>query len=845
MPTTVATQAAPVALESVLCTDELNRRLSRPPDYESENRALVALAKALADSPRTVLQTLADTILEALDSDSAGISLMSEDGERFYWPAIAGAWKAHIGGGTPRNFGPCGDVLDRDAPLMFSRFQRRYTYFEPVAPQMEEAILIPFHVAGKAVGTIWAVAHNDQRKFDAEDLRKLKSLGRFASAAYQVVQSLNVLEGEGELLRESERRFREMIDALPTAIYTTDAAGRLTHFNPACVAFSGRIPELGSDHWCVTWKLYYPDGTPMPHDECPMAIALKEGRIIRGSEAIAERPDGSRVWFEPYPTPLRDGTGKIVGGINMLLDITERKRAEKTSRASEDRFRALFELGPVAVYSCDQAGVIQEFNRRAAELWGRDPAPGDTEERFCGSFKLFRPDGSFMPHEKCPMAEVVAGKVTAVHDGEVVIERPDGSRVTVVVNIRPLKNEHGAVIGAINCFYDITERKQAEQRLREAKQEAEAANSAKDRFLAVLSHELRTPLTPVVMAVAAMEMNAELPTAVRDDVRMIRRNVELEVKLIDDLLDISRITSGKLRLVFDRLDINELVRQVCTTCRSNIREKGIQLHCDLDEAASEVVGDPARLQQVFWNLLNNAAKFTPEGGHIYIATGNTDGGGAVSVTVRDTGKGIPPEILPRIFDAFEQGEERITRQFGGMGLGLAICKLLLEHHRGTIRAHSQGENKGATFVVELPALSPEQAQRIPPKSPVAGNASAGALRVMVVDDHADTARVLGNLLTASGYVVETATTAAAALSLAAQHRFDLIISDLGLPDMTGYELMKQIKDRYRTKGIALSGYGMEEDIRRSSQAGFNDHLVKPLSFSQLEQSIRRVAANGE
>src|SRR5258706_8382278 len=270
--------AAP--LESVLCTEELHRRPKRPADYQSENRALVALAQALADSPRTILQTLADTILEVLKAGSAGISLVTDDGTRFHWPAIAGMWKPHIGGGTPRDFGPCGDVLDRDIPLMFCHVERRYTYFQPVTPLMEECLLVPFYIKGKAVGTIWAVAHSQHRKFDAEDLRLLESLGRFASAAYQAVQSLKMLKQEGNALRDSERHFREMIDALPAAIYTPDAQGRLTHFNPACVAFSGRTPELGTDHWCVTWKLYYPDGTPMPHDQCPMAIALKERRII-------------------------------------------------------------------------------------------------------------------------------------------------------------------------------------------------------------------------------------------------------------------------------------------------------------------------------------------------------------------------------------------------------------------------------------------------------------------------------------------------------------------------------------------------------------------------------------
>ena len=556
-------------------------------------------------------------------------------------------------------------------------------------------------------------------------------------------------------------------------------------------------------------------------------------------------------------------------------DITERKAAENALRESELRYRTLFELGPVAVYSCNASGVIQHFNRRAAELWGRAPAHGVTDERFCGSFKMFRPDGTFMPHEQCPMADVLSGKIPEVRDGEVHIERPDSSRVVVIVTIRPMKNERGEITGAINCFYDITARKQAEEELREAKQSAENANRAKDTFLAVLSHELRTPLTPVLMAVAAMEFNPELPPALREDVKMIRRNVEMEAKLIDDLLDLSRITTGKLRLTFDILGINDLLRQACDTCRPLIHEKGIHLHCDLVESAGEVVGDPGRLQQVFWNLLNNAAKFTPEGGHIYVSAehvgsvvsgplsavrgqspehSTTDNGqrttdqSMVRVTVRDTGIGIAPEILPRIFDAFEQGEVRITRQFGGMGLGLAICKALVEQHRGSISANTAGRDRGSTFVVELPALTREQAAANAPGSARPGtDPGAQRLRLMVVEDHADTAKVLGKLLRTSGHTVATATTATAALALAAAETFDIVISDLGLPDMTGYELMKRIKEKYGTKGIAMSGYGMEEDMRKSEHAGFSDHLVKPVTLAQLQSSIRRVAAkrNGD
>jgi CheY-like chemotaxis protein len=287
-----------------------------------------------------------------------------------------------------------------------------------------------------------------------------------------------------------------------------------------------------------------------------------------------------------------------------------------------------------------------------------------------------------------------------------------------------------------------------------------------------LDHELRTPLTPVLMTLAALESRFDLPPDVRDEVTMIKRNVELESKLIDDLLDLSRITSGKLHLTFDLLDVNDLLRHVCQTCRPSIQERGIHLHCDLAKNARDVVGDPGRLQQVFWNLLNNAAKFTPEGGDIYVTTENVhDDGrdGQVRVTVRDSGKGIAPEILPRIFDAFEQGEISITRQFGGLGLGLAISKRLVEQHRGTIRAESAGPDQGAAFIVELPALSRRQAAvHAPAQLPTGGNGRAVPLRLMVVEDHVDTAAALRRLLAASGHTVEMANTAAAALALAAQ-----------------------------------------------------------------------------
>jgi PAS domain S-box-containing protein len=296
---------------------------------------LVALAREMAASPKSILQKLAETALALCGAQSAGISLLDDTRKNFYWPAVAGQWACYLGAGTPRDFGPCGTALDRNVPLVFSHPERVFTYLAEVKPYLDEGLLVPFHVDGEAVGTIWIVMHDKTRGFDAEDMRVVRGLADFAGAAYQSFLA-------STKVRDSERHLREVINALPAAIYTTDAEGRVTMFNDAAATFAGRAPQLGTDTWCVTWKLFWPDGTPMSHDQCPMAMALKEGRPIRGMEGIAERPDGTRIRFIPYPTPLYDSAGAMVGAVNMAVDISDRKRAEETVARHRDEQAALY-----------------------------------------------------------------------------------------------------------------------------------------------------------------------------------------------------------------------------------------------------------------------------------------------------------------------------------------------------------------------------------------------------------------------------------------------------------------------------------------------------------------------
>jgi CheY-like chemotaxis protein len=338
-----------------------------------------------------------------------------------------------------------------------------------------------------------------------------------------------------------------------------------------------------------------------------------------------------------------------------------------------------------------------------------------------------------------------------------------------------------------------------------------------------------------------MEADPDIPAAVHEEMVMIRRNIELETRLIDDLLDLSRIVNGKLTLHIRPVDLNEKVKHVAQMCREQILEKAIRLHVSLDPRLGSFSGDSSRLQQVLWNVLKNAAKFTPERGEIFVTTALTPEG-AAEIVVRDTGIGLAPDALPAIFDAFQQGGPEVTRQFGGLGLGLAISKVLVEMHGGSIRAESPGLGRGATFVITFPHAREAGEDRPSERQGNATGGMAGA-RLLVVEDHPDTARILGRLLRARGYTVRIAGTVSEAIDALAEP-VDMIVSDVGLPDGTGYELMRRAREIRPISGIAMSGFGMEEDIARSREAGFAEHLVKPVDAVQIDEAIRRLLKGG-
>jgi signal transduction histidine kinase len=440
-----------------------------------------------------------------------------------------------------------------------------------------------------------------------------------------------------------------------------------------------------------------------------------------------------------------------------------------------------------------------------------------------------------MAQERCPHTPfiVVSGAM-----GEVAAVDILKAGATDYVLKDRLERLGGAINRSIREAQDRLARQLAEDALREAKDQAEAANRAKDRFLAVLSHELRTPLSPVLLLLSAMYEDPELPSRLRDDVLTVLRNVQLETTLIDDLLDLSRVSAGKLRLELGSADVHALLEHVCGSSAAEFRDKRIALELDLRATVTRVEADSARLQQVIWNLLRNALKFTPTGGRVTVSTENPSPH-QLRIHICDTGVGIDPEVLPRIFEAFEQGDPTVTQRFGGLGLGLAISKAVVDLHHGTIRADSAGPGRGACFTVELPTQLITHSPAHPKPSMNHEHAGKPRIRVLLVEDHADTARALSRLLSISGYSVGTACSVEAALKLAAAETFDVMVSDIGLPDATGFELMRLVREQFGLKGIALTGFGQDDDLTRSREAGFADHVVKPVDIARLDAAIRK------
>ncbi|QIF00213.1 PAS domain-containing protein [Roseimicrobium sp. ORNL1] len=692
------------------------------------------------------------------------------------------------------------------------------------ATQIQAVICVPLHKAGRFVAAM-AVHMATPRVWSPDEVELLRAV---AARCWESIERARLERG----LRESEGRFRAFVTASSDVVYRMNADWTVMQ-QLAGRDFIENTPEP-EHNWME--KYIHPADRRMVEAAVETAIRTKgefqlEHRVFR--------VDGSLGWTFSRAIPLLDSEGRITEWFGTASDVTENRHAEEALRESEARYRSLFE-------SIDEGFCVIEM------LYDDQQRPVDY--RFIEVNPAFEKQAGMQDVVGKRMLEFVSSiEEHWLENYDRVVKTGQSNRFAAeykgldrwfdvyAFRIGDTGDTRLAVL-----FNDITERKMAEDVLRASEERARAASAAKDAFLAQLSHELRTPLTPVLMTAATLRDDPSINDHGREAFAMIERFINLEARLIDDLLDITRVTQGKLALRFEVCDIHHILTQAIEIIRDGAREKGITLQADLKARRTAFLGDAARLQQVFWNILQNAVKYSSGGTVVHITTRDTSASHAdaaprgIVIEVSDTGMGFDPAEGEKLFQPFHQAD---AAKGAGLGLGLAIARAIVEQHSGSIVGTSEGEGCGAKFVVELPTIAPPTGKpRSEPKDQIIHRSlPTRSLRLLLVEDHEATLQVLSRFLTHAGHVVTVARSIREGREIAGQQAFDFVVSDLGLPDGVGTELMKELRDTHGLTGVALSGYGMEEDVRRSRAAGFAAHLVKPVKFEELQSALRALA----
>jgi PAS domain S-box-containing protein len=615
------------------------------------------------------------------------------------------------------------------------------------------------------------------------------------------------------------------IDVAPVPAYSCDAEGRITGFNERAAALWGRRPALNdiAERFSGAEILLTPDGARLAHEHSPTALAIANARAYEDCETVIVRPDGSRRTALCYATPTFADSSAPTGAITVLIDVTDReerqRQAQHALRESEANFRGFFDSAAVGAVQVNAAGRIVRVNDRYCEITGYS-----REELLQMSpFDLGHPDDREADTRRVLQAVT---HPTGSYHAEKRYVRKDGTTHWVHVAANILRDEMQRPVQTAAVVLDIAERKRAEEALQHA-------DRMKDEFLATLAHELRNPLAPLTSA--AELMHAAGPHDNEWCRRVIDRQVRHLTRLIDDLLDVSRITRDKLELRKERIELRDVINDALEASLPMLERCEQTLSTSLPIEPVYLDGDLVRLTQVFTNLLTNAAKFTVEPGAVRV-TARRDSND-VWISVEDSGVGIASEDLPRIFDKFYQSATRSERSVGGLGIGLSLVHRLVELHGGDVEARSSGPGEGSEFIVRLP-LAKNESPRL--QHADLELAAVHAIRILIVDDNVDGADALGRLLTLMGQTTATEYDGQSALRRAAEFEPGLVLLDLGMPGMDGFEVCRRLRERgaeQQPKIVALTGWGRKQDIARTQAAGFDAHLVKPVDRATLSRLL--------
>jgi len=653
---------------------------------------------------------------------------------------------------------------------------------------------------------------------------------------------------EREHLRQSEERFKLLVDSIRDyAIFMLDPDGIVLTWNSGAQRFKGyRAEEIIGHHFS---RFYPPEALARGLPEHELRVASDVG--VFEDEGWRVRKDGSLFWANVVITAMRSADGQLVGFAKVTRDLTQRRAHEEELRRSEERFRLLVEgVTDYAIFMLDANGNIITWNVGAERI------KGYTASEIIGRhFSVFYPEdvkeSGWPEHE----LQVAAEQGSFVDTGWRL--RKDGTTFLANVTITAIHDNTGHLLGYAKLTRDLTETKRVEameianqqreemlEAERSARMSAQRATRIKDEFLATLSHELRTPLSAILGWTQVLLRGTSSPDALQRAIEVIDRNARAQVQLIDDLLDLSRIMTGKIRLDLHQVPFLSIVEAAVDSATPAAEAKNIRLKAILGTGNDIISADSARLQQVVWNLLTNAIKFTPKGGQIQVLLQRVNS--HLELSVSDTGIGIPPNYLPQVFERFSQKDSSTTRNFGGLGLGLAICKQLVELHGGAIKAASLGEGKGATFSVQLPLsivqLEDQGAPRIHPTAEthpgeIVPLPSLAGAHVFVVDDEPDARELLRTVLKDQGAQVTTFVSAQTALAALKTTRPTVLVCDVGMPKMDGYQLIRTLRAEEsrseRLPALALTAFARAEDRKRSLVAGYQAHLAKPFDVGEL------------
>ncbi len=696
--------------------------------------------------------------------------------------------------------------------------ESRHTVQNPATRALREGLIV-----GLANHTLLIAKDGTERAIDdsAAPIRDDKDVVVGVVLVFRDVTERRKAEQD---LRESEERFRLLVEGVREyAIFMLNPQGNITTWNAGAERIKGYTEEeiIGKHFSC-----FYPqDAIQAGWPEHELQAAVTQGRFE--DEGWRVRKDGSTFWANVIITPLRDENGNLKGFSKITRDLTERKEKESQLRESEVRFRRLFESARDGILILDgSTGQITDANLFLTELLGY------STDEFVG--KQLWEIGLLKDLEDSHAAFRQLQEQGYIRY-DLPLQNKNGERVEVEVISNVYNVNHEQVI---QCnIRDITERRQRERA--EAEAEALAAlHRRKDEFLATLSHEIRNPLAAINNAIDILEGQKYEDPAQIKATGIIRRQVNNLVVLVDDLLEVSRLLSNRIQLNLEHVDIRDVVQKAVETARPVINQPTHALTVSLPTEAIWVNADAIRLEEVVVNLLNNAAKYTPIDGHIWLSVQKE--GDDMVLSVKDNGIGIAPDFLPQIFDLFAQAQRSLDRSEGGLGVDLTLVRKLVQMHGGNIQARSAGLGQGSEFIVRLPILPSPVQSEIPEveKSKTSGRPS----RVLIVDDNLDTADSIGMLLKRSGHEVTVTYSAEKALEVAAEFQPDVVLLDIGLPEMDGYEVARRLRRDSRLKGvklIALTGYGQDSDLQRSKEAGFDYHLVKPVGLDEIEELLAK------